>query len=113
MSIRDSLLNLTCKTQPVYIEELQTDFHVKELSVAEHELLFKEQKKIDRADIALLMICLALCDEQGVRVFNSSEYKKLESLPNPVATKLVTAIQVINGFTEDNAKELQKNSEPT
>ncbi|QGP57454.1 hypothetical protein PsalSR1_04943 (plasmid) [Piscirickettsia salmonis] len=56
-----------------------------------------------------MLICLSLCDHQGVKIFDVSEYKKLAQLPLGVIQKITDAIVEVNGFSESAARDLKKN----
>ncbi|MGJ3500336.1 hypothetical protein [Piscirickettsia salmonis] len=107
MALRNALFNLAFKTAAVTLGELK--LQVKELSIAEQQRYQEQHSKLSEVDANLLLICLSLCDTQGVKVFDASEYKKLAELPLGVIKQVTDAIAEVNGFSEDAAHDLKKN----
>ncbi|MGJ3493576.1 hypothetical protein ACR9PT_03205 [Piscirickettsia salmonis] len=107
MALRNALFNLSFKTAPVSLGELE--LHVKELSIAEQQRYQQQHADLSETEASLLLICLSLCDAQGVKIFDATEYKKLAELPLGVIKQMTDAIVEVNGFNETAAKDLKKN----
>ncbi|WP_238358230.1 hypothetical protein [Piscirickettsia salmonis] len=73
MALRNALFNLAFKTAPVTLGELE--LQVKELSIAEQQRYQELHPSLSETEANLLLICLSLCDHQGVKIFDVSEYK--------------------------------------
>ncbi|QGN96747.1 hypothetical protein Psal071_03399 (plasmid) [Piscirickettsia salmonis] len=78
MVLRNALFNLAFKTAPVTLGELE--LQVKELSIAEQQYYQQQHADLSETEASLLLICLSLCDHQGVKIFDATEYKKLAEL---------------------------------
>ncbi|APS52551.1 hypothetical protein [Piscirickettsia salmonis] len=108
MALRNALFNLAFKTAPVTLGELE--LQVKELSIAEQQRYQELHPSLSETEANLLLICLSLCDHQGVKIFDVSEYKKLAELPLGVIKQITDAIVEVNGFNESAAHDLKKTS---
>ncbi|WP_238358259.1 phage tail assembly protein T [Piscirickettsia salmonis] len=106
MALRNALFNLAFKTAPVTLGELE--LQVKELSIAEQQRYQELHPSLSETEANLLLICLSLCDHQGVKIFDVSEYKKLAELPLGVIKQITDAIVEVNGFNESAAHDLKK-----
>lgn len=117
--IRAAMLgNHALRTEPVYVDRLGIDLHIRELTGAELDAFqeaIRERRTGDSINLKGLkagLVALSLVDESGVRVFDDDEGETLnESLPSAVIKQLYDVAARINGMDEAEAKELLGNSE--
>lgn len=92
--------------------------HIRTLKASERDaweisLTSKDGKTLDRSNARAKFAALVLCDEKGVRLFNSAEAGALGEKSSSALNRVWDAGTKLNGIGEETVAELEKNSGAT
>jgi hypothetical protein len=111
---RDYLGNLKpnqfLETEMVEVEQLGCWFGVRELSVGEKLAIFKEKDSVEEEEQGFNLLTLCLVDENGEQLFEAGDVEFLKQQSQATFDLLVTAALRINGMSDEEVENLQKNS---
>lgn len=118
LSKQDILQAQDVVIEPVEVPEWKGMVFVRSLSAAERGLIeeaaakFKESKGKDSfaRTFTVKVATLAICDEQGHRVFDDKDIALLQQKNAAAITRIAEAAQRLSGFTKEDLEELEKNS---
>ena len=66
--------------------------------------------KLNRDDMRAKLLARAIVDENLKRIFTDADIRELGKKSSKVIERLFTVAQRLNGMTDDNVKDLEKNS---
>lgn len=66
--------------------------------------------KLNRDDMRAKLLARAIVDENLKRIFTDADIRELGKKSSKVIERLFTVAQRLNGMTDENIKELEKNS---
>jgi hypothetical protein len=68
-------------------------------------------KKVTLDNIRARLVAMSLCDAEGNRLFTDSQVKTLGKKSAAALDRIFTVAQKLSGLTQEDIKELEKNSE--
>lgn len=107
------------RMEEIPVPELGDTVFVRELSAAERDqfetsmLHLSKQGKVQGTNLANLrarLAVLAICDEQGRRLFSDDDAKILGQLGASALQRIFEAAQRLSGLSDSDMEELEKNS---
>lgn len=119
MDLREQILSAEdCPlSPPIPCPEWGCTLHVRTLTGEERDefeegsLVAKGKKKeISLRNIRARLVELSACDETGKPVFRPGDAKRLGEKSAAVLDRLFAAAQKLNGITDEDVEELEKNS---
>lgn len=116
---KDSILNYKGKgPEPVEVPEWGGTVYVRVMSGAERDAYEDETYHLNGKDLALnrknaraRLLVKCLSDDTGKRLFSDKEADQLGTQPANVLDKVYAVAIKSNGFTSQDVKDLEKNSE--
>jgi len=104
-------------TEMLEVPEWGGTIYVRSISAAERGLIeegaakFKESKGKDSfaRTFTTKMASMALCDEQGARLFDDKDIAQLQQKNAAVISRIAEVAQRLSGFSKQDLEELEKN----
>lgn len=115
MTLREEILESIRQARvhgPYAVPVINKPVYVREVTVAEVdqiEEINKRHKNSEATKLAKLAI-IACCMEDGSALFQKDDTESLKGLPLNALLGIVNEFNRVNGFGEDDVKELEKNS---
>ena len=115
---KDDILQVRdVKIESVEVPEWEGAVYVRSISAAERGLIeeaaakFKESKGKDgfARTFTVKFASLALCDEQGKRLFEDKDIALLQQKNAAAISRIAEAAQRLSGFSKSDMEELEKN----
>jgi hypothetical protein len=120
MSLKANLLSLrgSLKIERVNVVDLSEPVYIRSLTGRERDAFesacFQQRGKtrvLNTENIRAKLLCRALCDEKGARLFADTEVDAVGDLPAAVLDELFTIAQRLSGLSSNDVEELAGNSE--
>lgn len=116
MLSRDQILALRVSPseltrQEVPVPEWNDTVCVRVMTGVERDRFEVRLNETKRTNYRASLVAFTACDEKGVRLFTESDIAWLGELPATGLNRVAEVALKMNKFTDDDVKELQKNSE--
>ena len=113
MGLKEKILeSVDLPLEKIEVPEWGTTVYLRGMTSAERdawEMSIYESKGIKMDNIRARLVSLALCDENGDRLFSDGEAEKLGKKNAKVITKLFEIAQRLSGIGQKDVEELSKN----
>lgn len=114
--------DIICGKQDLEIEKVEVpewggDVFIRTLTAAERDQfdtsVYRQEGIKNYDNLRARYLCLCLCDEHGVRIFDDRDAEKLGTKSGKVMDRLFGIAQRINGMSPADVKEMVKNLDAT
>jgi hypothetical protein len=99
------------KIVPVDVPEWGGTVYVRQLSVAESDMLRQTCSNMTPIMAAANAIAVSLVDEEGNRLFGDDEMRALEQKNPKAVERIADVVAEINGWMPTSVKDAEKNSQ--
>lgn len=94
----------------VDVPELGGVVHLRALTAGERDAFEAEHVRRKERDFRARLVAATACDADGVRLFTPADVPALSDLPATTLDPIVKAAVKLNGLSDEDVKELEKNS---
>lgn len=98
------------KLDSVDVPQLGGQVMLRELTAGERDAFEAAHVKNKERDFRARIVAATVCDADGARIFSAGDVPALSNLPATTLDPVFKAAVKINGLSDDDVKELEKNS---
>lgn len=108
LSKQDILAKSCAKTQTIAVPEWGGEVNIRTITAAERDK-FELQCSESFVNVRARLCSLAICDESGKRLFDDTDVAALGEKDAAPINRIFEAARKLNGFTDEDIEELEKN----